>query len=95
MQQGKALKPRRHLLKEQASIFSYSCLLLNNLNYYTPINLQNKVFFELFLYIYTLVYSETLDFKGFLRNKNFFKKITIMLYILVKKEYTDSEQTSM
>ena len=95
MQQGKALKPRRHLLKEQASIFSYSCLLLNNFNYYTPINLQNKVFFELFLYIYTPVYSKTPDFKGFLRNKKFLKKITIMLYILVEKEYTDSEKTSM
>ena len=53
------------------------------------------MFFELFLYIYTPAYSKTLDFKGFLRNKNFLKKITIMLYILVKKEYTDSEQTSM
>ena len=95
MQQGKALKPRRHLLKEQASIFSYSCLLLNNLNYYTSINLQNKVFFELFLYIYTPVYTESPDFKGFLRNKKFLKKITIMLYVLVKKEYTDSEKTSM
>ena len=95
MQQGKALKPRRHLLKEQASIFSYSCLLLNNFNYYTPINLQNKVFFELFLYIYTPLYSKTLDFKGFLRNKNFYEKITIMLYILVEKEYTNSEKTSM
>jgi len=68
---------------------------LNNFNYYTPINLQNKVFFELFLYIYTPVYRETLDFKGFLRNKNFLKKFTIMLYILVEKEYTDSEQASM
>ena len=53
------------------------------------------MFFELFLYIYTPVYSKTPDFKGFLRNKNFFEKITIMLYILVAKEYTDSENTSM
>jgi len=53
------------------------------------------VFFELFLYIYTPVYSESLDFKGFLRNKIFLKKVTILLYILVEKEYTDSEEASM
>lgn len=53
------------------------------------------MFFELFLYIYTPVYTESLDFKGFLRNINFFEKVTIMLYILVEKEYTDSEKTSM
>jgi len=39
--------------------------------------------------------QRNLDFKGFLRNKNFLKKITIMLYILVEKEYTDSEIASM
>ena len=53
------------------------------------------MFFELFLHIYTPVYSESLDIKGFLRNKNFFKKTTSMLYILVEKEYTDSEEASM
>ena len=53
------------------------------------------MFFELFLHIYTPVYSESLDFKEFLSNKNFFKKVTILLYILVEKEYTDSEETSM
>ena len=45
--------------------------------------------------MYTPVYTESLDFKGFLRNINFFEKVTIMLYILVEKEYTDSEKTSM
>ena len=38
---------------------------------------------------------ENLDFKRFLRNKKIFQKTAIMLYIVVGKEYTDSEEASM